>query len=247
MSDHSPSAAFHTANPHALATILEASETRSIIASSDIFDINGMKLWARDQPVSRDLQRKLMDRALKQPLETCLMAEDGVSNATLQAALQQLINGQGPLTPLLQPHAEALVRCAGTVRLHSVVQLLLSAVETARPAAFQHAIDAMAVAGAGQGPRLRHAGFLRQAGQGVGRGQCLQYHAADPQGDPRLGAEKTGGDDMRRMMLGESSEELKRKTGLFTRLATKVGAATGATWTATSTGANSTYSPLRER
>nr|WP_206066321.1 FAD-dependent oxidoreductase [Novosphingobium sp. ERN07] len=37
------------------------------------------------------------------------------------------------------------------------------------------------------------------------------------------------GDDMRRMMLGESSDELKRKTGLFTRLATKVGAATGAT------------------
>lgn len=37
------------------------------------------------------------------------------------------------------------------------------------------------------------------------------------------------GDDMRKMMLGESSDELKRKTGLFTRLATKVGAATGAT------------------
>jgi len=37
------------------------------------------------------------------------------------------------------------------------------------------------------------------------------------------------GDDMRRLMLGESSDELKRKTGLFTRLATKVGAATGAT------------------
>ena len=37
------------------------------------------------------------------------------------------------------------------------------------------------------------------------------------------------GDDMRRMMLGETSDELKRKTGLFTRIATKVGAATGAT------------------
>lgn len=37
------------------------------------------------------------------------------------------------------------------------------------------------------------------------------------------------GDDMRKMMLGESSEELKRKTGLMTRLATKVGAATGVT------------------
>ncbi len=37
------------------------------------------------------------------------------------------------------------------------------------------------------------------------------------------------GDDMRAMMLGESSDALKRKTGLFTRIATKVGAATGAT------------------
>ena len=37
------------------------------------------------------------------------------------------------------------------------------------------------------------------------------------------------GDDMRNMMLGESSDELKRKTGLATRIATRIGAATGAT------------------
>jgi 2,4-dienoyl-CoA reductase-like NADH-dependent reductase (Old Yellow Enzyme family) len=37
------------------------------------------------------------------------------------------------------------------------------------------------------------------------------------------------GDDMRAMMLGESTQALKRKTGLLTRVATKVGAATGAT------------------
>jgi len=37
------------------------------------------------------------------------------------------------------------------------------------------------------------------------------------------------GDDMRSMMLGETTTELKRKTGLLTRMATKIGAATGAT------------------
>ena len=37
------------------------------------------------------------------------------------------------------------------------------------------------------------------------------------------------GDDMRSLVLGESTDALKRKTGLMTRLATKVGAATGAT------------------
>ena len=37
------------------------------------------------------------------------------------------------------------------------------------------------------------------------------------------------GDDMRKLMFGEASDELKRKTSLFTRIATKVGAVTGAT------------------
>jgi len=37
------------------------------------------------------------------------------------------------------------------------------------------------------------------------------------------------GDDMRRLMLGEESSQLKRKTGLATRLATRIGAVTGIT------------------
>ncbi|WEK42041.1 MAG: FAD-dependent oxidoreductase [Candidatus Sphingomonas colombiensis] len=37
------------------------------------------------------------------------------------------------------------------------------------------------------------------------------------------------GDDMRKLMLGESSDELKRKTSFATRIATRVGAATGLT------------------
>ena len=148
MSNAAEQATFQVANPHALATILEASETRSIIASSDIFDIHGMKLWARNQPVSPDLQRRLMDRALQKPLETCLMAEDGVTPARLQQSLRTLIESEGVLHPLLAPHAEALMRSVQAVPLPSVVQLLLSAVETARPDAFRHALQAMAIAGA---------------------------------------------------------------------------------------------------
>ncbi|MXO74293.1 NAD(P)-binding protein [Altererythrobacter aerius] len=37
------------------------------------------------------------------------------------------------------------------------------------------------------------------------------------------------GEDMRNLLLGEGSTELKRKTGLMTRMATRIGAATGAT------------------
>ena len=147
MSQMSSTGAFRTANPHALASILEASETKSIIAADDIFDIRGIKLWARDQPVSQDLQRKLMDRALSKPLETCLVAEDGVTTQKVVQSLQQLLDGDSALAPFLAPYAATLLKAAGNIRLHPVVQLLLTASESARQAAYAHAIDAMAVAG----------------------------------------------------------------------------------------------------
>ncbi|MEY4765556.1 MAG: hypothetical protein RI907_2229 [Pseudomonadota bacterium] len=139
---------FQNTNPHALAAILEASETRSIIAATDIFDIRGIKLWAKNQPVSQELQRKLMDRSLSKPLESCLVAEDGVQAETLRLALLKLVDTEGPLQPLLKAQAHALFHGATTVRLHPVVQLLLTASESARRPAFDHAIEAMALAGA---------------------------------------------------------------------------------------------------
>lgn len=140
-------AGFLTANPHALASILEASETKSIIASRDIFDISGIKLWARDQPVSQALQRKLLDRQLRQPLEACLIAEDGVNTKQLMAELETLLANDSPLSPLLRPHAEELVHAAAHLPLHPVAQLLLTAGQASRPESFQHAVQAMALCG----------------------------------------------------------------------------------------------------
>ena len=143
-----PATPFSTANPHALATILEAAQTKSIIASRDIFDLQGIKLWARDQPVSAALQRKLMDRKLRNPLETCLMAEDGVNAQTLLAAAWQLLDGGSPLAPLLRPCAPRLMQEVAHLPLHPVAQLLLTAGQASRPASFDHAVQAMVLAGA---------------------------------------------------------------------------------------------------
>ena len=139
---------FGRANPHALATILEASETRRIIAATDIFDISGTKLWASNQPVSAALQRKLLDRQLREPLESCLVAQDGVTGMSLLDSLNELLQGDTPLAPLLRAHGARLAREAAYLPLHPVAQLLLTAVETARPQAYDHAVAAMALNGA---------------------------------------------------------------------------------------------------
>jgi hypothetical protein len=147
-SSRKPLQPFASANPHALATILEASETKRIIACRDIFDIGGIKLWARDQPVSGALQRKLLDRQLRNPLESCLMAEDGVTPHQLVRALQALLTSSHPLSPIVAPHAARLLREVAQLPLHAVAQLLLTATQASRPAAFEHAVQAMALAGA---------------------------------------------------------------------------------------------------
>ena len=166
--------AFSSANPHALAVILEASETRRIIAATDIFDLAGIKLWARDQPVSAALQRKLLDRKLREPLETCLVAEDGVTPLVLLGGLQGLLHGDSPLAPLLRPHAARLEREVAQLPLLPVAQLLLTAGQAARPRAFDHAVAAMALSGAlvagrgGETPEIRLAmlcGLLHDLGE----------------------------------------------------------------------------------
>ncbi len=139
---------FSTANPHALATILEASQTKSIIASRDIFDISGTKLWARDQPVSATLQRKLLDRQLRNPLESCLLVEDGVTAQALVQCTEALVERDSPLGAMLRPHAARIVQEAACLPLHSVAQLLLTAGQASRPESFDHAVQAMALAGA---------------------------------------------------------------------------------------------------
>ncbi len=148
MSQPAPSARFLKANPHALASILEASQTKSIISSKDIFDISGTKLWARNLPVSDALQRKLLDRQLREPLESCLVAEDGVTTHSLVEFSEELLQRDAPLSRMLRPYTQRLLLEIKHLPLHAVVQLLLTAGQASKPPSFEHAVQAMLLNGA---------------------------------------------------------------------------------------------------
>lgn len=136
----------HT-NPDLLQSIIKASETYSIVASQDIVDIRGLKLWAKGQPVSAALQQRLLERKLKNPLESCLMAEDGVTPFTLLDELTALWAEEGALSHALRPHAAVLEKQLKQIPLHSVAQLLLTTALATRPDSLPHAVRAMALAG----------------------------------------------------------------------------------------------------
>ena len=145
---HAAPGAFLQTNPFALLTLSNACADRIVVASRDIVDQQGSKLWARDLRVTPELHQRLIQRKLRQPLETSLRVEDGVSTETLLHDLQALIDGDDPLANLFRPCAQALHSGLKTLPLHPVVQLLLTAAQQITPASYQHALRASALAGA---------------------------------------------------------------------------------------------------
>lgn len=142
------STSVNQAHPEVLNAIVKASETYSIVASQDIVDIRGLKLWAKGQAVSSALQQRLLDRKLLHPLEACLAVEDGVTLFSLQDDLKAYLEEDTPLTVTLRPWAPVLLQQVRQLPLHSVAQLLLTAAMATRPSTLPHAVVAMALAGA---------------------------------------------------------------------------------------------------
>lgn len=145
---NSASGAGITTNPHALDAIVKASATHTIVASQDIVDVRGVKLWARGQPISAELQQRLLERKLQHPMEACLQTEGGATLFTLVDDLRGLLESDNPLASVLKPWASLLVDQAKQLPLHAVAQLLLTAAMATRPNSLPHAVMGMALSGA---------------------------------------------------------------------------------------------------
>lgn len=135
-------------NPHALASIMKASQSCRIVAQADILDEHGFKLWAKGQPISRSLQQRLLERKLSQPLESCLRVEDGVTHGEMVEVARRLIDTQSLLHSAISPWASDLLSDIPRLPLHPVAQLLLTAERGSSPQAYEHAIQSMLLAGA---------------------------------------------------------------------------------------------------
>lgn len=176
-----------TPNTYALAAIAQAGQAVRIVATQDVVDIRGVKLWARGQPVSANLEQRLVERRLQQPLEACLQAEGGVTLVTLMHDLQELMESRHPLAPALRAHGNVLVGQLRQLALHPVAQLLLTTAAATRPQTLSHAITGMALAGAMMASRQASSqevrlamlgGLLHDIGEVYINPACLDYTQA---------------------------------------------------------------------
>ena len=156
--------AFCAVNPHCLENIVRLSDQMEIVASSDILDDRGTKLWAKGAPVSRALQEKMLLRRLKKPLEVSLDVEGGATLDSIVTDCFALMKETPALDRMCSTSgARSALRSVRNAPLPSPLKLLLTSAREHKKRNYDISLAAMVVsAGLANGVGLndRDAGLL---------------------------------------------------------------------------------------
>ena len=138
--------AFCTVNAHCLENIVRLSDDMEVLASSDILDDRGVKLWAKGKPVSRALQEKMLLRRLQKPLEVSLDIDGGASIESIVNDCFALMK-ENPALDLLgdSSGAKAALRNVRSTPLPAPLKLLLTSTREHKKRSYDISMASMIV------------------------------------------------------------------------------------------------------
>jgi hemerythrin-like metal-binding protein len=153
---------FLDSNEYFVQAMLNASSHCAIHASEDIFDANGLKLWASGQAIGDRLLERLSNRRLRKPIELCVYAADPVAVAGIVEAIERCVANLPDLSALLEPHLADVLKTVGAIVPNPTELMLFSIMHHGGREMFNHAalVTALALAAsdiAGSHPDLRRA------------------------------------------------------------------------------------------
>ena len=137
---------FCTVNKHCLENIVRLSDDMEVLASSDILDDRGVKLWAKGKPVSRALQEKMLLRRLQKPLEVSLDVEGGASIESIVSDCFALMK-ENPALDLLggSSGAKAALRNVRSTQLPAPLKLLLTSARAHKKRSYDNSLASMII------------------------------------------------------------------------------------------------------
>jgi hypothetical protein len=137
---------FLEANQFLAASMMHAAGLCEIQSSEDIYDANGLMLWARHRRIGPALLAKLADRKLAKPIELCVTALDPITSLAMVASLDSLCGRSPDFALLLAPHRHELLDMLTQIEFDPQQLLLLSVL---RFGGSDHLTHALAVAAVG--------------------------------------------------------------------------------------------------
>ncbi len=162
------------ANQHYATSLAKMGLVKEVIASEDICDANGNKLWAKGKAIDARLWEKLSNRALKQPLEATVSAADPLDHEDVAETIQKLLETKPHFKTLIAPAIDPILARIKVADFNSAELVMLSLLRHGERDIFDHACAVAAAAMCfgvhGNLPpadmdRLLHAGMLHDVGE----------------------------------------------------------------------------------
>lgn len=140
------STALNEVNEHCVDRIFDLANTKPIIASEDIYDANGTKLWAKGHEISAQLKERLAQRRLRTPLELSLEIEGSITTGIIVDDCLQAIDNS-PVLPRIAGSqlARATLSRLRMVKLPGAIRLLLSVTQNGLDKSYQNALYTLAI------------------------------------------------------------------------------------------------------
>jgi len=142
---------FLEANENFVQALVGASAHCAIHASEDIFDANGLKLWAGGQPIGERLLDRLSNRRLRKPIELCVYAADPIAAAGIAETIEARVAGSPDLGALFAQALGNVLKVVRTIAPNPTELMLLSVMRHSGRDMMGHAalVSAIALATAG--------------------------------------------------------------------------------------------------
>ncbi len=137
---------FCAVNEYCLESIVRLSDDMEVMASSDIYDDRGIKLWAKGKPVSRSLQEKMLLRRLQKPLEVSLDVERGATMESIVGDCFEIMKNKPALDALGSvPGAKGMLRGVRSMQLPAPLKLLLTSAREHKKHSYESSLAGMII------------------------------------------------------------------------------------------------------
>lgn len=137
-----------SANEHYLGNVVQLAQSHRIMASDDIYDARGVKLWSKGATITPALREKLVRHKLRKPVETSLSVDGGVTTAQIAEEARQLLDEAHALRILVGDKQNSVFDAIAQVRLHPVVVMLLTMARQNHATSFRHGVLAAIISAA---------------------------------------------------------------------------------------------------
>jgi HD-GYP domain-containing protein (c-di-GMP phosphodiesterase class II) len=136
---------FEQPNENYVNRLMNATDKKTILATEDIYDSRGVKLWAAGNAINVSLRERLLATKLKKPIEMCVQVADGIKAADIAREVQTVLEEKPIIAKLAGDHGMKALDLFNHLTLTGLPHLQLSTAEAEGSGSYHHAVLTAAI------------------------------------------------------------------------------------------------------